>query len=84
MFDPQRAFATGYVAVSGNDSTDLPRPLKGLNISAAGTVKITTVGTANTPSVTVTIYCPVGDVGTAPIQRLWATGGTATVAAGII
>ncbi len=72
-----------YVALTGDmaasNSTDLARDLKGLNISVAGDVKITTdKGTA------ITVYYPVGDVGTPIIRRLWVTGTTATIKAGII
>ena len=38
MFDPLRGFASSYVTVTAADDADVPRPLKGLNVAAAGYV----------------------------------------------
>lgn len=87
MYDPLRGFASSYVTVTAADDADVPRPLKGLNVAAAGYVKITTVGTDNAPSWTGSIYVTQGDNGTAPIKRVFATGATspaATIVAGIL
>ena len=84
MFDPNRNFADGYVDVTPNDAADLDRPLKGLNCSVAGLVKVTTVGDASHPEWTGLLHFCEGDDGKALIKRVWADGKTATIQAGII
>lgn len=82
-----RILAADYVALTGGYApsdtadTDLTTDLIGLNVSAAGFVKIrTSAGTI------IEIYVTEGDNGTAPISQIYATpaGTAATLAAGII
>ena len=78
-----RILAGDYVALTGDmaasNDTDLDRDLIGVNVSAAGDLKIDTAA-----GTTITIYVVEGDNGTAPIRRIYVAGTDATIAAGII
>ena len=65
---PQHLFA-----ITPNDGADLATAVRALNVSAAGTVRVTTVG-----GDTETIYVAAG--GAFPVRaiRVWSTGTTAT------
>ena len=85
MFDPRRAYINGLVSVTPNNGADVPRTLYGLNVSAAGVVRITTVGTDSEPSYTGLWYVTPGDNGMkCGISRVWVTDLTATIVAGIL
>lgn len=65
--------ATYIQSVTPNDSTDLPRAGRALNVAATGSVRLTTVdGTTDTVYVAAGVAFPVR------ARRIWATGTTAT------
>lgn len=76
----QRTFAdppVGIVAVTPSDTVNLPNPIRGFMVAAAGNVKVTMLdGTVGTyPG------CAVGAQYAGMIMRVWSTG---TTAAGIV
>lgn len=81
--NPSLDVAADYIELTGgmapgDGTTDLDRDIKGVNVSEAGTLKITTAtGTV------ITVWVDQGDNGLPITRRLWTTG-TATLLAGII
>jgi len=65
--------ATILVEVTPSDSADLAQPSRALNVSASGTVRVTTTG-----GTTATLYVAAGVGFPVRAQRIWATGTSAT------
>ena len=61
------------VSISPDDTTDIPVASRGVNVAGAGSLRVTTVG-----GDTETIHVAAGIVFPLRVQRIWATGTTAT------
>ena len=64
---------TDLIAVTPSDTDDLAYISRGLNVAASGTVHVTTHG-----GTTATIFVAAGIVFPIRVERIWATGTTAT------
>lgn len=65
--------AANLAEVTPNDSADLAKATRAINVAASGTVKVTTVRDQE-----VTIYVAAGVAFPVRAKRIWATGTTAT------
>ena len=68
--------ASGLFPVIPSDAVDLPNATRGINVTVAGNVRVTTVDGSEG-----TVYVAAGGVFPVRAQRVWATG---TDAAGIV
>lgn len=65
--------AAGLVAITPNDDGDIDARIRGLNVAASGTVRVTAIdGTIGT------VYVIAGIVFPIRVRRVWATGTSAT------
>lgn len=68
--------------VTPNDGEDLETPVRAVNVSVAGTLRVTMV--TQDPGAHVTLTVSAGTVFPIRAKRIWATGTTATGIVGLV
>lgn len=78
-YDSPGDASKSIIAVTPSDTVDLPEVCRRLNVAAAGTVRVTTLG-----GDTETVYIAAGVVFPLVVTRVHATGTTATGIIGFV